>query len=214
DQQWKFCIEYLKCNCNGTKAAIAAGYSERSGYELGSRQLKKVEIRAAINALLENAGYTPEYVKRRFQGIAEVDSADFFPLVDGVDLPELRKSGVDTRLVKKFRVKRVPSGDYDDNGKAIYCDEYELEFHDAQRALENLAKCHRMFSEESDSETPAPSREMVRRVVIEEYEAAGDEIASGVPGIPALTLQRATGGPPRGGNGKDHHGGNGDSPHA
>ena len=216
DQQYEFCIEYLKCHCNATRAAIAAGYSEKSAAQQAWDLLRNPKIREAINGLLVNAGYAPEFVKRRLDSFARATPDQFEPWLHGdiitdengeqreIRLSDLRKRGVDTSCIKSASLS------YTKSGQPVR----RIILHDALRATEILARCHGMFAEESDSETPAPSREMVRRVVIEEYEAAGDEIASGVPGIPALTLQRATGGPPRGGNGKDHHGGNGDSPHA
>lgn len=45
--QRRFVDEYLLC-LNATKAAIAAGYSPRSAYELGSRLLRRPDIRRFI----------------------------------------------------------------------------------------------------------------------------------------------------------------------
>lgn len=39
-----------------TQAAKDAGYSKRSAYELGSRALKKVEVRTALDILMDKAG--------------------------------------------------------------------------------------------------------------------------------------------------------------
>ena len=48
----KFCHEYI-IDLNATKAAIRAGYSEKTAYSIGQRLLKKVEIKNYINELLE-----------------------------------------------------------------------------------------------------------------------------------------------------------------
>lgn len=50
----RFVSEYLKSK-NATQSAIQAGYSKRSAGELGHRLLKKVEIKAAIEANLKKA---------------------------------------------------------------------------------------------------------------------------------------------------------------
>ena len=187
DRQWKFACEYLKCNCNATKAAIAAGYSEKTAHTTGWENLQKPKISRVINGLLANAGYTAEYIKSRLQGIAEVDAADFEALIEGKSLRELRAMGVDTRLVKKFRVKRVPSGTYDDNGKPVYCDQYEVEFLDPQKALEMLAKCHKLFAEGQDGLESTPGLEMTRQITVTEYRKhAGEPVELGIPGLAAL----------------------------
>lgn len=50
-KQARFCQEYLVDN-NATKAAIRAGYSEKTAYSIGSENLNKPEIRGQINKLL------------------------------------------------------------------------------------------------------------------------------------------------------------------
>ncbi|OHW62180.1 terminase small subunit [Andreesenia angusta] len=52
EKQRTFITEYLK-DKNATQAAIRAGYSEKTAYSQGQRLLKKVEIKSAIDNLLE-----------------------------------------------------------------------------------------------------------------------------------------------------------------
>lgn len=54
DQQRLFCDEYLKC-FNGTKAAIAAGYSEQSARSKASQLLAQEDIEKYIEARKEQA---------------------------------------------------------------------------------------------------------------------------------------------------------------
>ena len=51
-QRERFCLEYASGN-NGTQAAIAAGYSEKTAYSIANRLLKNVEIKSRINELME-----------------------------------------------------------------------------------------------------------------------------------------------------------------
>ncbi len=53
-RQRKFVDAYLVSG-NATSAAIAAGYSERTAYSIGSRLLKNVEIAAAVGIRRERA---------------------------------------------------------------------------------------------------------------------------------------------------------------
>lgn len=46
-RQERFVLEWLR-DMNATKAAIRAGYSERTAYSIGQRLLKNVEIQTAI----------------------------------------------------------------------------------------------------------------------------------------------------------------------
>ena len=52
DRQELFCQEYLK-EMNATKAAIKAGYSEKTAYSQGQRLLKNVEIKDRIKSIRE-----------------------------------------------------------------------------------------------------------------------------------------------------------------
>jgi phage terminase small subunit len=48
-KQQRFVDEYLT-DCNATQAAIRAGYSRRTAYAIGSENMSKPEIRAALQA--------------------------------------------------------------------------------------------------------------------------------------------------------------------
>lgn len=48
-----FVTEFIRCN-NATKAAIAAGYSEKTAYSQGSRLLKDVEVQRYLNKTEQN----------------------------------------------------------------------------------------------------------------------------------------------------------------
>lgn len=51
ERQKRFCDEYL-IDLDGTKAAIRAGYSEKTAYSIGSENLRKPELRAYIDERL------------------------------------------------------------------------------------------------------------------------------------------------------------------
>ena len=52
NRQQLFCDEYLK-DLNATKAAIRAGYSEKTAYSQGQRLLKNVEIKNRLQEIRE-----------------------------------------------------------------------------------------------------------------------------------------------------------------
>lgn len=69
-----FCAEYM-IDFNGTRAAIAAGYSKKSAHVLASRLLKKVNIRQRLKQLstkrVLKAELTEEYIIDGFLEITE-----------------------------------------------------------------------------------------------------------------------------------------------
>lgn len=76
-----FIAEYLRTQ-NATKAAIAAGYSEKTAYSQGSRLLKNVEIRNEIQAqrkeMVKAAKVDAQDVLSRLKDEVEADIADLF----------------------------------------------------------------------------------------------------------------------------------------
>lgn len=58
-KQKRFCEEYI-IDCNATQAAIRAGYSEKTGYAIGQKLLKKAEIKSYISELRQKVGQTAE----------------------------------------------------------------------------------------------------------------------------------------------------------
>lgn len=76
-----FIAEYLRTN-NATKAAIAAGYSEKTARQQGSRLLSNVDIRAEIQterrAMVAAAKVDAQDVLSRLKNEVEADIADLF----------------------------------------------------------------------------------------------------------------------------------------
>lgn len=84
-----FIAEYLRTN-NATKAAIAAGYSEKTARQQGARLLSNVDIRAEIQterrAMVAAAKVDAQDVLSRLKDEVEADIADLFD-DDGKLLP-------------------------------------------------------------------------------------------------------------------------------
>ena len=59
DKQEKFCYEYV-LHLNATKAAINAGYSEKTAYSIGGENLKKPEIQERIKYMQDNLAETAQ----------------------------------------------------------------------------------------------------------------------------------------------------------
>ena len=81
EKQKRFCIEYAKSG-NGTRAAIAAGYSERSAYAIASENLNNIEVLNYLEELtgiqLERDTTVIEELVRFYMGVVRDNDA---PLV-------------------------------------------------------------------------------------------------------------------------------------
>lgn len=131
-KQAQFCAEYLK-DLNATRAAIRAGYSEKTAGPAGGRLLKDVRVAAAIAEAMEARAKRTDidsyWVLRRLAEEAEADLADLIGengeirpvkdwppiwrmgLVAGIDVLETTEDGVRTGQTVKIklsdRVKRL-----------------------------------------------------------------------------------------------------------
>jgi phage terminase small subunit len=69
-KQQRFCEEYV-VDCNGTQAAIRAGYSEKTAVEQASRLLINVKVGERINELQKSKQITTGYNAERIIAMHE-----------------------------------------------------------------------------------------------------------------------------------------------
>jgi phage terminase small subunit len=76
-KQRRFVEEYV-IDCNGTQAAIRAGYSERTAQEQSSRLLSNAMVKEAVKKAMqeksEECGVTAEFVLKGLKGEAKLDT--------------------------------------------------------------------------------------------------------------------------------------------
>lgn len=136
-----FISEYLAC-WNATQAAIAAGYSKRTAYSIGQENLKKPEIKVEIEKRLSESAMSANEVLARLTMQARGDMGEFISVVDGSANIDFGAGGK-SALLRKMKI-----------GK----DGVSIELYDAQKALQILAKFHRLIdragenSDEADEE--------------------------------------------------------------
>lgn len=133
DKQRRFIDAYLVC-WNATEAAARAGYSgaRASLAQIGHENLRKLEIRAEIDARLSESAMPASEVLARLTEIARSSMADFLsPRGKGVALDLKRASDAGAlHLVKKYT--KTKQG-------------VTIELYDAQAALVKLGEHHRLF---------------------------------------------------------------------
>lgn len=138
-KQQTFIAEYLR-TWNASEAARLAGYSEASARVIGHENLTKPDIKAEIQRRVSDRAMSADEVLVRLAEQARGSMDDFVSFRDGVKLPLLdlekaHKAGK-FALVKKLK--------YTDQGGV------EFELYDAQAALVQLGKAHKLFTDRQE----------------------------------------------------------------
>lgn len=174
-RQRAFISHYLG-SWNATKAAIAAGYSAKSAYSIGSENLKKPEIQAEIRAQIGERAMPAGEVLERIAAQARGTMEHFMTVEntvrvytskttgDSIEEPyqrifidlEKARAAEQLHLIKK--VKQTG-------------DSTEIELYDAQAALALLGKHHGLFVEQTVSDItlkgdPEKPAFVVREIVV------------------------------------------------
>lgn len=123
---------YLTNNLNATQAAKLAGFSEASAYEYGHRLLKKVEVKKVVEQYLKNESIETNELLKRLSDVAKNKAMQFVNADGTVDLQALKDNGL-MHLVRSVRKGK---------GGKIH-----VTFYDSMRAIETLAKIHRLVSD-------------------------------------------------------------------
>jgi phage terminase small subunit len=91
NKQKVFAEEYL-IGFNATKAAIHAGYSEKTAYSIGWENLRKPEIRSYINSKLAELSLSAEETTKLITDIAKGNLSDYFTQRQVERTPRIEKS--------------------------------------------------------------------------------------------------------------------------
>lgn len=161
-RQWLFAQEYVK-STNGTLAAIAAGYSERTAKVQASRLLTKANVQEAIAEAREIAAnlrkLTPERVLEEYRRLAFAQTTDMVELKGGwIQIRSTDELTVEQKSAIS-QIKQKADGSI------------EVKFYDKTKALEALGKYFALFTDRVEIEqvgpppviqlTPAPAPQIV-----------------------------------------------------
>lgn len=141
-KQQTFINEYLKC-FNATKAALAAGYSDKTAYSIGHENLKKPEIASEIERIYRENTMSAGEVLYHLSQIARGDFADITNTAGAPDILKASDLGK-SNLIRKIKSKTIIQSDKDGEGTETH--EEEVEIYDRLKALELLAKYHDLIN--------------------------------------------------------------------
>lgn len=139
-KQKKFAEEYLNC-LNASKAALLAGYSPKTAYQIGFENLRIPKVRRYIDERLNSSVLGKQEVLTLFSRQATADITDVFEEDGSIDLKAVRSRGM-SHLIKKVRTREIESKDSKKVERIV-----EVELHDQQHAAVQLGKFHKLFTQ-------------------------------------------------------------------
>lgn len=145
DRQKRFIDAYLTC-WNASEAARQAGYSKKTARFIGSENLTKPNIRAAIDARLVEKRMSADEVLARLSAQASGTLTPFLN-VQGedayVDLTT-DEAKANLHLIKEIETERRRYGKEDNPVEEF---KVKLKIHDPQAALVQLGRYHKLFTD-------------------------------------------------------------------
>lgn len=156
EKQDMFCREFI-VDYHQTKAAIRAGYSEKTSYSIGNRLLKNVEIQERIAELekerMKRLNISQDRVLYELACIALSNGADYGEVTEkripGRDGEPVPVQCVDFTLTKDLNAQQRRAISSIKEGKTGI----EVRTHDKVKALELLMKHYGMLSDRPESTT-------------------------------------------------------------
>jgi phage terminase small subunit len=148
-KQQAFVLAYVSNGFNATQAALTAGYSEKTAYSIGSENLKKPDIKQAIESFLEENTMSAKEVLFRLTQHARGDIGDIWDESTGqVDWDKARASQK-TGLIKTIYHKTTRITRSNDEDMEIMEDQITL--HDPQKAMTLIGKQLGLFVDRSET---------------------------------------------------------------
>lgn len=150
ERQERFCREYIK-DLNGKQAALRAGYSEDSATEQASRLLSKDHVWARVQELKEvqakRVEINADEILLELKRLALADISQAFDEVGG--LKPLKEIPEDVRRsISGLEVNELFEGSGDQ--KTAIGIARKVKFWDKNKALENLGKHLKLFTEKHE----------------------------------------------------------------
>lgn len=151
-KQRAFVLAYLSNGFNATQAAITAGYSEKTAYSIGSENLKKPEIKIAIEAFFEENTMGAKEALYLLTQHARGDIGDLWNEEAGQIDWEAARKAKKTHLIKRMyhKTTRITRGT-GPNAEETEVFEDTIELHDPQKAITLIGKQLGLFVEKTET---------------------------------------------------------------
>lgn len=157
NKQQAFIEAYLTNGFNATKAALAAGYSEKTAYSIGSENLRKPDISEVIQQRIKALAMGADEALARLTEHARGDIGAFLDCAYE-DLPEHPQSRLIKRVKRTLTIRRNPKSD-----EETETEYFEFELYDAQAALVHLGRYHALFTDKVEHSGALTWRELLEQ---------------------------------------------------
>jgi phage terminase small subunit len=140
--QKEFVNQYFLCGLNATEAVVKAGYKVKNravAAAIGYENLRKPQISEAIEERLGESAMGANEVLYRLSEHARGNVGDYLDMF-GVPSIDKAKSSGKIHLIKKLKTKTYFVGE----DRVV---ETEMELYDAQSALVQLGRFHKLFTD-------------------------------------------------------------------
>lgn len=159
-KQEKFCNEYL-IDFNGTRAAISAGYSEKTARKIAHENLTKPDIQRRIQSIADaKMKKTGDPVERIILELQLIAFGDYKDLVIWDD-DGIKKWIPSEELGEKSRIVQEISETTTQHGGSR-----KIKTYDKVRALEMLGRYHKIFTDKVEHSNPDGTLAPVVNIVI------------------------------------------------
>lgn len=153
NKQRIFIAEYLR-DFNATRAAIAAGYSEKTARAIGCENLTKPDIKEAIDERMMSrdeviVGLT-DIARGNIADLMDVTTAGYSFRLVVEDEGGNKIVNPKTKLIKKIKQKVTTILAKSESGEDREIIETELELYSAHEAYRDLGKYHALFIDRQD----------------------------------------------------------------
>lgn len=151
-KQRAFVLAYVANGFNATQAALDAGYSKLTSYSIGSENLKKPDIKKAIDAFFEENTMGAKEALYLLTQHARGDIGDLWDEESGqIDWDKARKSKK-THLIKRMyhKTTRITRGS-GPSAEETEVFEDTIELHDPQKAITLIGKQLGLFIERNET---------------------------------------------------------------
>lgn len=149
NKQLAFINEYLR-DFNATQAAIRAGYSAKAARVQGSRLLTNANVSSEIQSRIAEKSMSADEVLLRLAEMARGDMGDFLDITSMgfvLDLSKAKENGM-THLIKKVKLRTQTT--VSKEGIETETHDAEIELYDAQAALVQLGRHHKLFTDKQE----------------------------------------------------------------
>lgn len=164
DRDVVFALAYVRNNCNGTRAARAAGYSGSSATlrARASRMLRKDNVQETLARLRHEMTMDALEALQRMSDIARGSMEDFLDKDNHIDLKKARR-GRRLHLLKTIREKEWMEGQGEEKTRVV---ERRIELYPADGALKTMMQFLGLL-EATRRDVPKDPREMDAMLVAE-----------------------------------------------